>query len=580
MPAPSQFVYETKYNQLRHTIEIYLDNSNGDSAERKFPINPNSIVNLSIESDLSDWVTRGTLTYMYSPNANDSGIDNITGQHTDALPAHTKKVIDPAELSKKNSKGDPAQFFGYIFRNDGDDLLRIKITPKVDDSSNLKEEGTAQYAGYTVDANDKFWSLSHLFAIYDVEEIDKPVGSTGAASADIKCLKLYFYDIRYQKMNSNLIEYSTALSPVASKASLAEKDNSIPTGIAIKEIIESSITDLSLNVKQLVGSAEEWEDGGSSIFFTAPAYMSAYDCLSYVYRYHASNTKIESAGTQINDLSLLTIEKGPTPYDVGYFTLKPISWYFNQAGSSKESPGPMQIEHFFLQGYADNSDGATKRHYAPISNGESSKVDLKSGRHSLITNYRFVDMSPLTNSSVFRTRPVYSFNFAERKFNIEFENNTVKKAREFISKQYIKGVYKNNNSNLEDLFLITLDKDKRNLSLTPTYSLYGEDPILRQCDGIKKLLYTGLFHNACIHFRTLGLPSREIGRFIAIDRTEGADKTPHNDKFYGQWFIISIKHVFEGEIYYNEITAIKTHRFDKLPVEFVGTIDNNFERAR
>lgn len=597
MPAPSNYIYNTKYNQLQHTIEIYLDNSNGDSDQRKYPINPNSIVNLTIENDLSDWVVRGTITYYYDPTAYTGGIDSNTGQYADATIAHNNKVIDPAhftnssKLDKKDAKGDVTQFCSYIFRNDGDDLLRIKITPNLEDSSNLKSEGTATYAGYNVDVTDKFWSLSHLFTVYDMEEIDKPAGATGAASADLKCLKLYFYDIRYQKMNSNLMEYSTALSPVAPKTSLSEKDNSIPTGIAMKEIIEQSISDLSLNVSQLVGNEDEWEDGATSIFYTSPAYTSAYDNLSYVYNYHSSSvtgngTPPTNGGTEnntsniVNDFSLLTLERGPTPNDVGYFVLKPVSWYFNQAGNDKESPGPMQIEHFFLQGYADDErDSATKRFYAPMSD-TSSKIDLKSGRHSLITNYRFVDMSPLTNSNIFRTRPTYSFNFSQRKFNIEFENNTVKKAREFISNQYIKNLYRNNNDNPEDLFLVTLDKDKRNYSLTPTFSLYGEDPILRQCDSIKKLLYTGVFHNACIHFRTLGLPSRQTGRFIAIDRTEGAISSPYNDKFYGQWFIISIKHVFEGELYYNEIVAIKLHRFSKLPVEFLGTLDNSFERAR
>ena len=88
------------------------------------------------------------------------------------------------------------------------------------------------------------------------------------------------------------------------------------------------------------------------------------------------------------------------------------------------------------------------------------------------------------------------------------------------------------------------------------------------------MLYVGVFQNACINFRTLGLTNREPGRFIAIDRTEGVESGSFEDKFFGQWFIVNVKHVFETEIYYNDITAIKIHRFDTLPLNFVGTVDN------
>lgn len=572
----SNTVVNTKYNQLRHNVEIYLDNSNSESELRRFPINPNAIVNLTIECDLSDWVTRGTMTFMYTPNAVLDGKSDKTGNDTNAIPSISRRISDPTIFTNKQNNdkvkqanSTPEQNGTYVFRCDGNDLLKIKITPVTSDSSNLSKSGSSKYAGYQADASDKFWSLTYLFSINDIEDVDSMPGAKGAAAADLKCLKVYFHDIRYQKMNSNLLEYSTALSDLAPKTSYKESDNAIPTGMIMKEIIEKSIKDLSLNIKQIVGEGEEWEEGGTKMFYTAPAYVTAYDALNYAYSYHTSNEKLND----IHDYSILTIEKGPTPEDYGYFTLRPLSWYFKQAGNTADTPGPLQIEHMFLQGYSDEKPNMNRKKRGPEGK-ENPKIDIKSSKHNIISNYKFVDISPFINTSTFRTRPVHSFNFSERKFNIEFENNTVQKAREFISKQYIKNVYKNESSDLEKLFLITLDKDKKNLSLTPIQSLYGEDPILRQGNGIQKLLYTGVFQNACIHFRTLGLPCRQIGRFIAIDRTEGVESSVHNDKFYGQWFIISLKHVFEGEWYYNDITAIKLHRFETLPVEFTGTIDN------
>jgi hypothetical protein len=52
----------TKFNEQEYEYEIYLDSTFDESETRRFPINPNAIVNLNIEETLADWVTKGTLT--------------------------------------------------------------------------------------------------------------------------------------------------------------------------------------------------------------------------------------------------------------------------------------------------------------------------------------------------------------------------------------------------------------------------------------------------------------------------------------------------------------------------------------
>ena len=141
-----------------------------------------------------------------------------------------------------------------------------------------------------------------------------------------------------------------------------------------------------------------------------------------------------------------------------------------------------------------------------------------------------------------------------------------------MSEKYIKNVYKDNEANLEKLFLINLDKDRENKNVNPRFSLAGDNPVIRQKTGLHRLLYYGLFQNAAINFRTLGLSFREPGRFIAIDKTEGVEDGDFEDKFYGQWFVINVKHIFESEIYYNDITAIKIHRFQEAELNLPGTL--------
>jgi hypothetical protein len=575
---------QTKYNQVIHDIEIYLDNSNGASLDSRFNINPNAIVNLTIEDTLADWVTRGTITFMYTPDSAGELFNSSTGQ----ADSTTTGV-------EKNSK------FFYNFRNDGNDILRIKITPNVKQTNS--QLANAESVPEITISDPIFWTISHVFSIYDAEDIDLPPGAQNQASASLKCIKLYFWDYIYQKLATTTIEYSTALSEFADiegDIASGKYDNpgAIPTGIAMREIINKcldpqkstpvksySLPDPSLNMPYPFPAdiGEEWEEGQTKMFYTAPANITAYESLNYVHRHHVSQAvggaiapavsapRGGTQGTSICDISILIKEKGPTqPSDQGYLTLRPISHFFENAGKAPNGPLSYQIEHFFVQGYTSNNR-ATKEYRAPIlTESGSDTVDIKSLKYNQITNFRFVDMSALTNSQSFCNTPVYSFDFKNRNFNIEFTENLVTAARDFMSKKYIDQLYKRGQA--QDLFLITLDSDKLNNNVTPVFSLLGDDRQARQAQGLHKLLYMGLFHNTAINFRTLGLSFREPGRFIGIDRTEGVEEGIFEDKFYGQWFVINVKHVFESEIYYNDITAVKLHRFQRPSQGFSGII--------
>jgi len=540
MDIIEEATFSTKFNQVKHEVELYLDSGDGASSSNFFPINPSSVINFSIEETLANWVTKGSLTFFYNPDTG-GGMNSKTGQSNDAT----------TNIASTDGKSF------YQFRGDGNDRLRLRIIPNLSDTNSQEENIKI--------SDPKHWTLSYLFNIYDMEDIDELPGAQNQASSVLKCLKIYFWDEWYQKMITNIIEYSTAISNTQQKK---------PTGLAMKEIIDKALKDVpSAQAPDPTGSVaqEDWENGAAEIFFTAPTQTNAYECLMYVYDKHMSDKKLSVNTTEVFDFSLLTKERGREANDVGYLTLKPLSYYFERAGKSKNSPGKFQFEHFFLQAYADSSK-RPKSYRAPMASNKSDTVDFKSFKYGAITSYRFVDISSLTNSTEFCSTPVYSFDFATRLYQVEFKTPSVKTAREFISKQYIDQLYKSG-TDPEKLFLINLDSNKqKNKNLKPTFSLYGDDPIIRQADGIQKLIYLGVFQNTCINFRTLGLTSRRPGSFIAIDKTDGvSDSSDFEDKFFGQWFVINVKHVFETEIYYNEITAVKIHRFDIAKTKFPNT---------
>ena len=526
-------VFDTKFNETRHECELYLDNGS-----EQFDINPNAVVNLTIHNTMSEWVTRGVLTFYFYPEAGEGIYDSNTGQYS------------TARTGIRSSTGGSSL---YRFANDGTDILRVRINPKL-----ANDGGQRDFS-----IQDKVhWTLSHKFAVYNIEDIDLPSGAQNAASADLKCLKLHFWDHHYQKLQTNQLEYSTALSEKADiegdkSAGLYSNYGSIPTGLAIKEILKKGLEGYDENI---FGPDDTWEDGASRLFFTSPAGVSANESITHIYNQHLSN---KSGEGDIHDVSMLVKERGPNYNDTGYFALRPLQYYFEKS-TNGSNPGELQMEHFFLQGYTSSSDkNPTKRFRAPVSNDTSDTVDVKLSKYNIVTNYRFVDNASVTNEEAFRSSPVHSFDFKNRKFKVDFEQNTVYKAKDYISKQYIDKVYKKGSG--DDLFLMNINDDKKTKNIEPMFSLHGDDnddhKKLRQLPGIQKLLNLGVFQNAAVNFRTLGLTSREPGNFVAIDKTEGVMSGDFEDKFFGQWFVLDVKHVFEAGSYYNDVTAIKAHRY-------------------
>lgn len=85
------------------------------------------------------------------------------------------------------------------------------------------------------------------------------------------------------------------------------------------------------------------------------------------------------------------------------------------------------------------------------------------------------------------------------------------------------------------------------------YPVVSGDNLLEQ--GITSMIYKSfIYDNTAVIFKTLGNPYRKPGSFIRLNGGEDGDK---NSSVTGYWFVIGIKHIFENEIYSNEITAVK-----------------------
>ncbi len=551
--------FKQKYNELTYDVELYLDNSGSFTnagTSNRYSINPSAVLNLSISDTVNDWIVDGSITIMYLPEDIDPKQFSDTGMN---------------QRTATGARENGNVLRSYQFRSDGFDLLRVSMVPITDGKSEIQ-----------VNPNESLWYLSYLFSIYDVEDVTSNIPQTpGSMSTYMKCIKMHFRDVRYQVLKTTNLEYSTALSPNAFvDPTLANGDNYdgqgrvLRTGDAMREVFNKAFDvngafGLDGKILAQYGTGKDWDPGASNLFYTSPAGWNADDDIQYLFSHHVSQTTLTNGA---NDLCLLHTDRALSRNQLEPICITPLTEFFKKAGNGLDTPGELQLEHFFVTNQTNikpTPGGA--RHRAPIDRrNSSSSRDIKTAKYGQILSYSFVDMSAEMNSTAFRTTPVYSVDIGKRAFQVEFKNNDVLSARQAIGNSYIDQLYKQGEG--ENLFLTTLHNTKKTSNIFPTFSLNGDNKMARQRNGFLDLIYTGLFQNACICFKTLGLTLRQSGTFIGIDKVDGADINDYNDKLYGQWFVVKVDHIFEAGKYYNNIYAVKLHRFADPQTKFDKTI--------
>ena len=565
MPSYSSEPKIQKYNDLEHEIELFLDNSGNFKGNSKYRyyINPASVLNLTVTDTFNSWIVDGSLTFLYMPD--DAPFD--TGGQT--TPTAVQGGLNNEDLTKS-----------YQIRGDGFDLLRIRISPKL----NPKE--VASGLALKINNNDPNWWLSYLCSVYDIEDISDIPETLGPAAFYMKCVKMHFRDVRYQILKTTNIEYSTATSsqyPPNFNSGLAT-EGVLKTGQAMLDIFNNVV-----GSPEMGGTAEflqpkddptNWDEGANELFYTSPANFNAYDDITYLYSHHINSKPLKNS--KVKDLSMLHTRRPDVPGEIEPLTLTAISDIFEKS-TNGEKPGELQLEHFFVT--SNTPDGTndkvnpTNLFRAPNGNDLDSATDLKTSKYGQILSYSFVDMAPQINSEAFTTMPVYSVDIGTRKFRVEFKQNTVSNAKKLLAENYIEPLFKKGDV-VSDLFLPSIHKTKKDTNIFPIYTLNGDnDPagngaLTRQKNGIDQLLYTGLFQNACISFKTLGLTLRQSGTFIAIDKVDGCQDSDYNNKLYGQWFVVKVDHAFEAGAYINIIYAIKIHRYKARENKFDNLIED------
>lgn len=126
-------------------------------------------------------------------------------------------------------------------------------------------------------------------------------------------------------------------------------------------------------------------------------------------------------------------------------------------------------------------------------------------------------------------------------------------------------------SNLSAAALVTAENDANKNAIVTTIPEIAEWK-----DAIKAMvLKSFIYDNTAITFKVPGNLYREAGYFIQVkveDNQEVKDKT---QDISGYYFVISLKHIFSGENYQNEIIAVKLNKNQKKPKSNTSTLISN-----
>jgi len=510
LPSPNTDNIYRFADNTEFFYDLILYNANEEFVRLK----TQSVVELVINDNLLNSFHKGTLVFK---NDMDS-IEKITSE--------TPNTSQNSVLPKNNNN---VSLLPFSFRGDSRDYLIVDICPK------LNEDNNYDYG----DKVNKIWRLKFVFAIYEIEDI---TGNTN----DEKFKKLYFWDYSYQLLSEKNIDFTTANYIKSPEVfNLDDSDRSIKTGLAIKNIISETFAS-NEGFKLKFG---EFEEGSTNIFYSSPVNSTALDDYKYIDSFHVSSP------ANNYDFCVLRKERYTNEY-----TYKSLKTYFDKAYSKSsnigsDAGGELHLEKFLIGSYSDSSiSNFTNQTRTPISTKNSAYLPS----YSNIQKYKFFPTAGFDVQHHISTRDVYSYDFYNKVFNIDSQENNFEKILDIFYQNYVKNFkgesgppystltkneYRINNKNYDCVYSVSNSKEQR--------ISFGRNEVL------KKALYL----NSTINFTAPGLTMRQAGRFISIDRDTSQPSNKFDNKFLGTYFIVEINHIFKSGSYDNEITAIKTYSY-------------------
>lgn len=518
-----------------------------DNGKQRSLFVKSGVESLVIEDDLFSWYTKGYITFRDDEDA----IERAPGPD---------KLLDMLRLST-----------GYKIRGDGRDILSFSITPKIDHVKTF----IAKISGMEAQPDEDIYKLANEFAVYDIKQ---------DYTDDGRQLKtLYFWDLRYQLLLERNIHYSTALVKSKKEPSFGEKirhtnntDRGVESGTAIQEFLKQSLDDQNPEFD------DDWDSGGTKVFYSSPAQYKGINDLDWLMDSHVSGSDAD------NDFGILKYD-----HYTKKWTLQGVSKYFEKATKGDEA-GDYQFDKFQISYHAGSlpswlsffgaKNKAPKFKLGDLNSkkksmkiplpklGQLSRKNMLLGEVAEIEKdkWKFSDLAGVDNQTLLTTYAVHSYNISTHEFNIDVYNNEIQTVTEKFQKQYIEKNFLGDDKPSTS-FNITPGKKNRKV-MNNMYTLSNDEKV-RAVKGRNQLYKNLIFLNNACSLELKGETHRRSGRFFSLDRQGFYFDNEFDEKVLGQYFIVNVKHIFDGETYKNEVLGVKPYRYAEPAFEVKKIIE-------
>ena len=493
-------------NNTQYDYNIVLINPEG----RYFVFRPEAIKDLTIYDAINQYASRGYLVYDNSYDALERPTITTDSQNPEATTTNTKS---------------------YVFRGDARDILRIQITPLLNPNNPIP--------GGVKDTTKKFFTLNYEFVIYDVED-------TCLEQPDSKLRKLYFHDTFQQVLMEKNVQFSTAsIAPSAKQGSTDDK-RSVKTGTAIKELLKSAFPDSEgFNI----AFDNDFDLGGTDIFFTAPADYKADDCLKYLLERHVS--------TAANNYDLCFLKIGRWPRT---WSLTSLRQMFDNAyipSKKSDSGGPLYLERFLLGGAGDNPKPSSFE----MTVTRSPEISIVFADTNTVENFTFLPPAGSHTQQEVVSKLVHAYRTSEKSFFIDSDENDFTNLQEAYVDNYVKNMKGANGRPVSNLVSNQIRAKRENIE--NVYTTIDASPEQRLSVGRSDTLKSAVFLNKALTFRVKGATYRQAGYFISLDRNNSLTDSSFDDKLLGLYLIVEVRHTFIGNDYYNDLICVKTYNYQQ-----------------
>jgi hypothetical protein len=541
LPTNDSLVY--RINNTYYRFDVSIVNLEG----RMQVVKPSAIKRLVIEDSFENFYHKG---YIVIDNTFDMIERDYTGANTPATPQYYNSINNPS-YAPSTQPGGSIPSNGFIFKGDSRDILRVDIMPSLD-ATNPGNIGNKQ--------SQENFRMLYDFAIYHSEDIE---GDT----PDVKHKKLYFWDLYYELLRTQNTYFTTA--QYTKNKNIVNSTNTgrgIKTGLAIKELLKETFNNPEVGVDKYnvdflppqlpatptpnIPTEEQdinWDAGGTSAFFSAPAQYKALDALNYLLSRHVSNAESDF------DQCFLRIERSPR-----VFTFKSLKNYFKDSYSrSADAGGPLYLETVKIGGFTQIDNEAVAGFLYKLEVVPSKSLYFE--RIGTIRNFNFSDMSGVFSQKELTSKIVHSYNFENSTFQIDSQKGDIEETLKVYKSNYVDPLKGGYIQNFNPGLIRNERKNTQNV-----FSVVEAEKDQRLATGRNKTLYASIFTNATVTFRLPGSTHRQAGRFIGINRDGALEASAFDNKILGIYFIIGVEHHFINGEYYTDIRCVKTYLKNQL----------------